>query len=131
MITHNTVKIRKVKISLASGKNYCFNDSNILISSQEFDIFAKALDIILGGQGRRSLNDGDQILAQVDLARPYLVFATKTSFEVKDVEGNDRTAQYVKLLVESEESHFIRHFEHYKREEYPHKLKDYRTLENE
>lgn len=129
MITSNMVKVKKLEILLKSGKKYVFDDSKVLIHSRDFDIFAKAMDIIFGNRRRRqNLEEGDRVIAEVELTEPYFVMATKATFVAKDANGALCTSTYMDSLTESEECHFLRHFEDYKKEDYPHKLKDYRSF---
>ena len=129
---YKKVDIQRIKFESDTGTMLSVDVLDIVMDPRRFDIFSKAVDVVLGSEAQRlTMLDGELISAQVVLDRPYAVEATNSSFAARDESGNLCTERYLDLIEESEEGYYIRHFEDYKKETYPHKLKNYRTYVDE
>ena len=126
------VDIKRIEVTAVSGEVLSMESSELVMETMRFDIFSRAMDIILGNKKQReTMLEGELISAKVFLDRMCSVRVTKNSFVVLDEAGENYTERYFDLVEESEEEFYIRHFEEYKKETYPHKLKYYRTYEDE
>ena len=127
-----SAEIRSIKILSESGAKVEIYTPEVVMDRQTFARFTNAVDIALGdAQKRLRMSADERIEAEVCLDRPYKVIASKAGFEARDERGENCTVPYSEQIDESDEGAYIRHFEEYKKESYPHKLKNYRALVDE
>lgn len=131
LFSHKRADIQTILIHSAGDEPVLYTPESVM-DPQTFARFTDAVDIAFGdGQKRMRMGEDEQIEAAVCLDRPYKVTASKAGFEALGERGEILTAKYLAQIDESEEGAYIRHFGEYKKESYPHKLKNYRGFVDE
>lgn len=128
MFASKSVKIRKIEIN-RDNELLCFDQPQRVMKPAAFIDFSRALDIVLGDRRKREeMANGESIKAEIEFSGKYFIIATQDSFVVQNEKEEVCTDSFLEMVEESEEGAYIRHFEDYKKETYPHKLRAYRAF---
>ena len=132
LTVHKKVDIKRIEIRSHLGTVLKIDGPDVVMNQRQFSVFSRSVDIVLGDKAQReSMCKEARIIASVKLDCLYSIEATSESFTALNDSGELCTEHYLDLVEESEEGFYIRHFEEYKKETYPHKLKNYRTFVDE
>lgn len=129
LIACRSIKINTIRLEVPSGRTITFAHPETVMGAEAFDVFVRALDIVLGDQAKQQeMVEGERIWAEVCLSQPLFVTVTRRTFYVSDEFGNDFRKDYLAQIAESEEERCIRHFHDYEQDAFPHKLMQYRMF---